>query len=219
MKKRIKEKKKAWKKYTRTKTNGDRVIYAQKRNEAKEAVKQAKRESWESFGRKIEDNYISNQKQFWNIIKRLKGNRTQKIRSIKNAAGELQTETKHILQAWAEHYTSKFKGDRNAQIVAEGNNEQEEVDIITEEEIRMTLKKAKNKKAAREDGITAEMLKKGGPGIVQWLKQIFQKAWNTENIPDEWRRNIIVSLHKKGDSTNRDNYRVICLSRVLFKIY
>lgn len=223
VKRKVKEKKEAWIKYIRTKSNNDRGVYIQKRNEAKAAVKQAKLESWEEFGRKIEENYLENQKQFWNVVKRLKGNRTQKIRSVRNFRGELQTETKGILEAWAQYYTTKFKEEERLETELrhqeESRDQEEENNEITEEETKDALRKTKNGKAAGEDGISAEMLKKGGPVIIRWLTRIFQQAWTMEKVPKDWERNIIVPLYKKGDSTDCNNYRAICLSAVAFKIY
>lgn len=225
MKNKIKTKKEAWKKYIINKTVQNRREYLVKRNEAKEAVKQAKKDTWEEFGRKIEDNYIENQKQFWNIVKRLKGNRAPKVRNIRDETGILQTSTEEILKAWKDYYATKFKDEETEirreeeQQPHEGNDNQDNGEEITEEEIKEALKNTKNGKAAGEDNIAPEMLKKGGPIITKWMKEIVQQAWNTEQIPKDWEKNIIVPIHKKGDTTNRDNYRAICLSSVALKIY
>ena len=46
------------------------------------------------------------------------------------------------------------------------------------------------------DGITAEMLKYGGEVIVEWMFWICDLAWKQREVPDEWRRAVIVPLHK-----------------------
>ena len=53
----------------------------------------------------------------------------------------------------------------------------------------------------------------------EFLLKIMQKVWETECIPTEWEENIIIPLHKKGDTTNCENYRAICLSSVVSKLY
>lgn len=186
-------------------------------------MKQAKQETWEEFGRKIEENYIENQKQFWNIVKKLKGNQQQKIRNIRNEKGELQTKTEDILSTWKKHYTKTFKEDRNPENEYRGNQEQLERIEINEEisldEVSQALNKTKNGKAAGPDDLAPELLKKGGQIIINWLKNIYTQAWETETIPEEWEQNIIAPIYKKGDTTDVGNYRTICLSSVALKIY
>lgn len=64
VKAKIKEKKKAWKKYVKTGKIGDKSIYKQKRYEAKLAAGKAKSESWEEFGKEIEREYCANRSKF-----------------------------------------------------------------------------------------------------------------------------------------------------------
>ena len=44
-------------------------------------------------------------------------------------------------------------------------------------------------------------------------------VWREGRIPSDWNCNIIVPLHKKGDSLQCKNYRAICLINVMAKIY
>lgn len=46
------------------------------------------------------------------MVKRLKGNRTPKVRIIKNSR-EFQTETESIFKTWKEHNSAKLKGEEN----------------------------------------------------------------------------------------------------------
>ena len=49
--------------------------------------------------------------------------------------------------------------------------------------------------------------------------KLYQRIWKEETIPKDWEYNVVISLHKKGDTTNCDNYRAICLAPVALKIY
>jgi hypothetical protein len=49
--------------------------------------------------------------------------------------------------------------------------------------------------------------------------QLFNQIWEVERIPEDWEENIIVPIHKKGDTLNCDNYRAICLSVVILKVF
>ena len=43
-------------------------------------------------------------------------------------------------------------------------------------------------------------------------------TWNKEELPGEWKESIIVSIHKKGDKTDCNNYRAISLLPTTYKI-
>ena len=61
--------------------------------------------------------------------------------------------------------------------------------------------------------IRGEMLK-AGEATVQWLTAIFNAVWRTGVTPKEWRRAIIIPVHKKGSRSVCKNYRGISLLSV-----
>ena len=44
--------------------------------------------------------------------------------------------------------------------------------------------------------VLAELLKNAGSDGIKWLTAIFQSVWRSGNIPDDWRRGIILPLYK-----------------------
>ncbi len=46
------------------------------------------------------------------------------------------------------------------------------------------------------DRITAEMLKYGGDAVVEWMLLIGERAWIKVEVPDDWKKAIIVPLYK-----------------------
>ncbi len=87
-------------------------------------------------------------------------------------------------------------------------------------EIEKVIAKLKCAKAAGMDGITAEMLKYGGDAVVEWMLLICEQAWKKREVPDDWKKAIIVPLYKgKGSRSECSSYREISLLSVPGKVY
>ncbi len=70
------------------------------------------------------------------------------------------------------------------------------------------------------DEITSEMVKHSGNAVVEWMMMICDLAWRQGEVPDKWRKAIIVPLHKgKGNKDECNNYRGVSLLSVPGKIY
>ena len=50
------------------------------------------------------------------------------------------------------------------------------------------------------------------------FKKLIIAIWNKEELPGEWKKSIIVPIHKKGDKTDCNNYRGISLLPTTYKI-
>ena len=77
---------------------------------------------------------------------------------------------------------------------------------LTEEEIMVAVSQLRSGKASGEDGITAEVLRLGGESVVQWLKHLADHVWSEKAIPKDWKKSLVVPLHKKGTRNVCDNY-------------
>lgn len=89
---------------------------------------------------------------------------------------------------------------------------------IGDVEIVSAIKGMKSGKAAGLDGIVMECWK-NSPDCVNLLVVLFNKLYSLGVYPDSWRTSIIVPVPKKGDLTDPNNYRGICLTPSLSKIY
>ncbi len=70
------------------------------------------------------------------------------------------------------------------------------------------------------DGITAEMLKYGSDAVVEWMLLICKRAWKNGEVPDGWKKAIIVPLYKgKGSRIECGSYRAISLLSVPGQVY
>ena len=69
---------------------------------------------------------------------------------------------------------------------------------LSEDEIRTAISQMKKGKAPGSDEISTELLMLGSEECVRWLKIVFDSIWQHEAIPNDWKNQIIVPLHK-GD--------------------
>ena len=83
----------------------------------------------------------------------------------------------------------------------------------------LAIRKLKNGKAAGPDGIIPEMLKHASNQMVNFLVKFFNVLFDEGTYPLNWCESIILSLFKKGDCNNPNNYRGISLCDVTGKLY
>ncbi|XP_008486482.1 uncharacterized protein LOC103523195, partial [Diaphorina citri] len=163
----VKEKKIAWKKYLTTKTQSDYATYKEKRSAAKNAVLIAKSKSWKDFGDKMEGAYKDNRKLFYRIIKRLRTDKECPLKFVKDKEGNLLTREEEIMERWRQYFAELL--DNSSTAVTPGtettqNSEREQTDPNTEynitlSELHAAIKKMKLGKAPGADNITPEMIK------------------------------------------------------------
>ncbi|KAG2459700.1 RTBS polymerase, partial [Polypterus senegalus] len=86
----------------------------------------------------------------------------------------------------------------------------QEVQWISKEEARTTMKRMINGKAVCADDIPMEAWRCLGEMAVEFLTRLFNGILESERMPEEWRRNVLVPIFKnKGDVQDCSNYRGI----------
>jgi hypothetical protein len=55
------------------------------------------------------------------------------------------------------------------------------------------------------------LLQAGGESLEEMLHKLIMLTWQQERMSQNWSTGIISVLHKKGDSTDCNNYRGICM--------
>ena len=78
-------------------------------------------------------------------------------------------------------------------------------------EFELVNEKLKSHKSPGIDQIPPELIKAGGKTIHCEIHKLIISIWNKEELPEEWKESIIVHIYKKGDQTDRSNYRGISL--------
>ena len=103
------------------------------------------------------------------------------------------------------------------------NKAQPEDDImvlpISQHEMNNALTSLKMKQAPGPDDVTNDMLVQLGQGARKKLLQIFNPSWKHGNVPQVWRRAILVPIHKIGKPKNQpSSYRPISLTSCICKL-
>jgi hypothetical protein len=96
-------------------------------------------------------------------------------------------------------------------------SENEEENNFTPEELEIVMEKIKDGKSPGEDGINSELYKYAGNKFHNRLLNFFNNIYISKEIPTEWKRSVVIPIHKKGDKTNPENYRGISLLKNLLQ--
>ncbi|KAK3525313.1 hypothetical protein QTP86_029120, partial [Hemibagrus guttatus] len=98
--------------------------------------------------------------------------------------------------------------------------ERTEVNKIRKDEVRKALKRMKSGKAVGPDDIPVEVWKCLGEAAVEFLTSLFNRVLESERMPEEWRRSVLVPIFKnKGDVQSCSNYRGIKLMSHTMKLW
>jgi len=177
----------------------------------------------------------------WKYLKKLSKpsfSNSQPSSSVKDINGNFLYSDSDQLSRWTEHYellASDVNGhslDKNFRDNALSNYPKSNLDWdinypITLSEIQDTVLSMNNNKAPGPDGIPTEFYKtfisensestSGSSPAAKCLEIIFNKIWNG-SFPSSWSSESIVSISKKGDLSDCNNYRGISLINVGLKI-
>ena len=133
------------------------------------------------------------------------------------------TSDEEVSNRWKEHFSTILNRpppNETAEVCLD-NIDTLEVDCnpIRASEIVDALKELKANKSPGIDEITAELLKADANMTARHLTPLFRNIWDTEEVPADWKRGIIVKLPKKGDLTQCGNWRGLTLMSILGKVF
>jgi hypothetical protein len=160
----------------------------------------------------------------YSTLRRLRGKTRQINENIRKSDGTFTRSSCERLSRWKEYFQQLYNHAAPDGTPAEppyldhpGEHIPEDEPSLTE--IKLAIHQLKRGKAAGEDEITAEALKAGGDPLLQQLHSLLRLIWVTEEIPNTWKRAIVVPIFKKGDSQECKNYRGISLLSILGKVF
>jgi hypothetical protein len=138
---------------------------------------------------------------------------------VKDEKDELIADSHSILARWRNHFSQLLN--------VLGINDVRHTEIHTAEplvpelivsEFEMAVEKVKTNKSPGTDNIPAELMKAGGRTIRSEIHKLINSIWYKEELPEEWKKSIIIPIYKEGDKTDCSNYRDISLMSTTYKI-
>lgn len=176
----------------------------QARKAVKVFLKEQRRKQLDDFHKKLQQLNAKDMSKYWTLLKEWVG-LDKKSRIPTEATWEGKKVSGALrLQAW-KHAFEKL-GKSNMEIKQENfpiNEAEENKDVvldqdITIEEVKQIMRNLARNKASGIDGVTNEILLAGKQQIVQSIWILCRMAWESEKIPEEWAKGLIVPIHKMG---------------------
>ena len=184
------------------------------------------RETWIEERCQEIDNSLgkNNNKKAYQLVKDLTGSKQGRTTTIQDKNGKRLTEDKDILNRWTEYcselYNHKAKGD--PEVLKHPPVTNIDSHPILLEEVEAAVKSLKPGKSPGVDNIPAELLQAGGETMIDVLLNICNKIWQTGEWSTPWTQSLVITLPKKGNLLQCQNYRTISLishaSKVMLKI-
>ncbi|KAK3514245.1 hypothetical protein QTP70_011238 [Hemibagrus guttatus] len=131
------------------------------------------------------------------------------------------TSEESVQRRWKEYFEELMNEENERKKRVEGvNSVEQKVDKIRKDEVRKALKRMKSGKAVGPDDIPVEVWKCLGEAAVEFLTSLFNRVLESERMPEEWRRSVLVPIFKnKGDVQSCSNYRGIKLMSHTMKLW
>nr|KAG5687084.1 hypothetical protein BaRGS_017102 [Batillaria attramentaria] len=162
-----------------------------------------------------------NMKRLYEITRTLSGKNNNPTRPVKDKNGQIITKEEDQRTRWAEHFKETLNRPPPpvppdiplaAQLLDISTNPPTKTEIIK------AIKSLKSGKAAGPDGIPPEALKADIQTSTDMLHPLLRKIWESESVPQDWKKGHLIKLPKKGDLSSCSNWRGIMLLSIPGKV-
>ena len=90
--------------------------------------------------------------------------------------------------------------------------------VFTQEEIQSLIEILNPNKASGPDGISNKMLKPVAKEVSVPVSILFSRSFREGRFADIWKHSHVIPLSKKGDNSERSNFRPVSLLCVIGKL-
>ncbi|KAK3521000.1 hypothetical protein QTP86_001622 [Hemibagrus guttatus] len=202
-------------------TEENRQEYKELQCRVKREVSKAKQKAYDKLYTRLDTR--EGEKDLYSLARQRDrdGKDVQQVRVIKDRDGRVLTSEESVQRRWKEYFEELMNEENEREKRVEGvNSVEQKVDKIRKDEVRKALKRMKSGKAVGPDDIPVEVWKCLGEAAVEFLASLFNRVLESERMPEEWRRSVLVPIFKnKGDVQSCSNYRGIKLMSHTMKVW
>ena len=139
-------------------------------------------------------------KKLYQAARLLSGRKPNLSKPIRNRDGIILAKLDEQLARWKEHFEEVLNRplQNNPPNLQQGSQLPIKDRWNLQGWIKSAIKSLKIGKVAGVDNIPPEAIRVGGEVSIEALHSLLNKIWRQEEIPDEWRKGLLVKLPKKG---------------------
>ncbi|KAK3560234.1 hypothetical protein QTP86_002183 [Hemibagrus guttatus] len=217
----IQRKRLAKKKWDMDRTEENRQEYKELQHRVKREVSKAKQKAYDELYTRLDTR--EGEKDLYRLARQRDrdGKDVQQVRVIKDRDGRVLTSEESVRRRWKEYFEELMNEENEREKRVEGvNSVEQKVDKLRKDEVRKALERMKSGKAVGPDDIPVEVWKCLGEAAMEFLASLFNRVLESERMPEEWRRSVLVRIFKnKGDVQSCSNYRGIKLMSHTMKLW